>query len=89
MEITVKELPNSQVELTLTLPWADWSKEVEHAAANLSKNTKTPGFRPGKTPRAVLEKRFGKEALLAEAAEHAVNHAYSKAIAEKSLKGEG
>lgn len=85
MEITVKELPKSQVELSLSLPWSDWSKEVDHAAESLSKNVKTAGFRPGKTPRAVLEKRFGKETLLAEAAEHAVNHAYSKAVAEKNM----
>jgi trigger factor len=89
MEITVKELPNSQVELGLSLPWAEWSKEVEHAAESLGKNVKTAGFRPGKTPRAVLEKRFGKDALLAEAAEHAVSHAYSKAVAEKAIKAIG
>lgn len=89
MEITVKELPNSQVELGLSLPWTEWSKEVEHAAESLGKNVKTAGFRPGKTPRAVLEKRFGKDALLAEAAEHAVNHAYSKAVAEKDIKAIG
>lgn len=89
MEITVKELPQSQVELGLTLPWAEWSKEVEHAAENLGKNVKTAGFRPGKTPREVLEKRFGKSTLLAEAAEHAVSHAYSKAVAEKGIKAIG
>lgn len=89
MDIAVKELPNSQVELKLTLPWADWSKEVDHAAEDLGKNVKTPGFRPGKTPREVLEKRFGKETLLAEAAEHAVNHAYSKAVTEKDIKAIG
>ncbi len=89
METTVKELPASKVELTITLPWADWSKEVEHAAESMGKNVKTAGFRPGKTPRAVLEKRFGKETLLAEAAEHAVNHAYTKAVTEKNLKAIG
>lgn len=89
MEITVKNLPNSQVELSLSLPWAEWSKEIEHAAESLAKNVKTDGFRPGKTPRAVLEKRFGKETLLAEAAEHSVNHAYSKALAEKDIKAIG
>lgn len=89
MNIEVKELPNSQVELTLTLPWAEWSKEVDHAAESLGKNVKTAGFRPGKTPRAVLEKRFGKSTLIAEAAEHAVNHAYSKAVVEKKLAAIG
>ncbi len=89
MNTTVKKRDNSQVELTITLPWAEWSKEIDHAAENLAKNTKTPGFRPGKTPRAVLEQRFGKEALLAEAAEHSVNHAYSKALAEENIQAIG
>lgn len=89
MDTVVKELPGSRVELTLTLPWEQWSKEVEHAAESLSKNVKTAGFRPGKTPRAVLEKRFGKSTLLAEAAEHAVSHAYREAVTEQGLKAIG
>jgi trigger factor len=89
MTIDVAQKENSQVALTLTLPWADWSKEIDHAAEKLAKNMKTPGFRPGKTPRTVIEQRFGKEALLAEAAEHAVNHAYSRALAEKDIRALG
>jgi trigger factor len=89
MEVNVKQLEKSQVELAISLPWATWSKEIDHAAEKLAKNTKTPGFRPGKTPRAVLEQRFGKETLLAEAAEHAVNHAYNQALAEKNIRALG
>jgi trigger factor len=89
MTIDVAQKENSQVALTLTLPWADWSKEIDHAAEKLAKNMKTPGFRPGKTPRTVIEQRFGKEAILAEAAEHAVNHAYSRALAEKDIRALG
>jgi trigger factor len=36
-----------------------------------------------------LEQRFGKETLLAEAAEHAVNHAYNQALAEKNIRALG
>jgi trigger factor len=89
MEVNVKQLEKSQVELSISLPWTTWSKEVDHAAEKLAKKTKTPGFRPGKTPRAVLEQQFGKETLLAEAAEHAVNHAYSAALAEKNIRALG
>jgi trigger factor len=87
--IEVKNLPESRVELSLTLPWEEWKGEVDHAAEKLAKNVKTPGFRPGKAPKAVIEQKFGKETILAEAAEHAVNHAYSSAVTQKEIRAIG
>ncbi|MDO8565891.1 MAG: trigger factor [Candidatus Moranbacteria bacterium] len=89
MEVTVKKLPESKVEMKITLPWEEWQGEREHAVEHLGKEVKIAGFRPGKVPRDVIEKRFGKEALLIEAAEHAVSHAYPKALAEKKIEAIG
>lgn len=89
MDITVKKLPQSRVGITVMLPWEEWKGELEHAAQHLAKNTKVSGFRPGKAPRAVIEKRFGKQALLLEAAEHAVSHSYPKALAEQKIDAIG
>ena len=89
MEITVKKLPKSRVEITVVLPWEEWKGELDHAAQHLAKNTKVSGFRPGKAPRAVIEKRFGRQVLLIEAAEHAVSHSYPKALAKQKIDAIG
>ena len=72
MDILVKKLPASRVEMSVTLAWDEWKKECDHAAEHVAKEVKVSGFRPGKVPRAIIEKRYGKEVVLREAAEHAV-----------------
>ncbi|MDP3956894.1 MAG: trigger factor [bacterium] len=89
MDITVKKLLASKVELHITLPWEEWQGEIEHAVEHFGKDVKVAGFRPGKVPRDVIEKRFGKEALLMEAAEHAISHSFPKALKEKKIEAIG
>lgn len=89
MDIIVKKLPQSKAELHITLAWDEWKKEMDHAAEHMAKDVKIPGFRPGKAPRDVLEKRYGKEALLMEAAEHAVSHSYARALEQEKVDAIG
>lgn len=88
MDILVKKLPASRVEMSVTLAWDEW-KECDHAAEHVAKEVKVSGFRPGKVPRAIIEKRYGKEVVLHEAAEHAVSHAYSRALAQEHVDAIG
>src|SRR3989344_2690811 len=89
MNVSVKKLPQSQVEITVSLPWEEWQGEMDHAAEGLAKEVKVSGFRPGKAPRQVLEQRFGKGAIVAEAAEHAVGHSYPKALEREKIDAIG
>lgn len=89
MNITIKKLPASKVEIGVILPWAEWKEELHHAAEHLAKDLKIAGFRPGKAPRDVIEKRFGKPALLVEAAEHAVQHSYPLALKQEKVDAIG
>ncbi|WP_040382625.1 trigger factor [Dethiosulfovibrio peptidovorans] len=50
----------------------DFKKEVSKMYDKLAKNAAIPGFRRGKAPRKVLDLRFGKEAILAEALEEMI-----------------
>ncbi len=47
----------------------DFAKEITKTYQKLSRNASIPGFRRGKAPRKVLDLRFGKDAILAEALE--------------------
>lgn len=89
MDVTVKKLPQSKVEMKIVLPWDEWKDEMGHAAGHLAKEVKVAGFRPGKAPRDVIEKRFGKGAILAEAAEHAVSHSYPRALENEKFDAIG
>lgn len=89
MEVQVKKLPESRLEITVTLPWETWGKHEAHAAEHMAESVNMPGFRKGKVPHAMLEARFGREAILVEAAEHAVHEAYPKALLEAKAEAIG
>ncbi len=89
MKVTVKKLPESRVELSVVLPWEEWRGEIEHAMEGMAKSVKLPGFRPGKAPKKMVEQRFGKQAILVEAAEHVVSHSYAKALEQEKIDAIG
>lgn len=89
MEVQVKKLPESRLEITVTLPWETWGKHEAHAAEHMAESVNMPGFRKGKVPHAMLEARFGREAILVEAAEHAVHEAYPKVLLEAKAEAIG
>lgn len=57
----------------------------ERVLAQLSRTVKVPGFRPGKAPRGVLEKRVGAEALAEEVRDALVEETYPQAVRELEL----
>ena len=65
MDVSVEKLEGNQVQMTVTVPPEDVDEAVESSSVCLQANI--PGFRKGKAPRRVLEMRFGKEAILAQA----------------------
>jgi trigger factor len=64
----------------------EWEAALDKAFAKKQKTVKVDGFRPGKVPRSVFEKKFGKEALYLEAADEVVPEAYMKAMADSKLE---
>ena len=89
MKVTVKKLPESRVEMSVVLPWEEWQGEIAHATEGMAKSVKLPGFRPGKAPKKMIEQRFGKQAILVEAAEHVVSHSYAKALEQEKVDAIG
>lgn len=89
MDVKVEKLPESRAAITVTLPWEVWGKHEAHAAEHMAESLNMPGFRKGKVPHAMLTARFGREAILVEAAEHAVHEAYTKALAEAKTEAIG
>jgi len=65
---------------------AEIEASLEHAYHHVVKEVAIPGFRKGKTPRAVLEQYVGKEALRKEALEELLPELCMKIIEEQKLE---
>lgn len=71
--------------LTIEVPVEEVNKALDKAFAKVVKQINVPGFRKGKMPRPLFEKRFGVEALYQDALEELVPGAYEKAIDETGI----
>ena len=85
MKILVEKQANCTATLRVEIPADKVQIERQKVAQTLALKAKVPGFRPGKAPRAVIEKRFNKE-IVAESRETLINTALDEAIKQEDLK---
>ena len=85
MNITEKKIDNYEVELTIEVEAAEFSKAIKRAVKMLADRVDIKGFRKGKVPQAILEQRVGKDAIIAEASEFLIGKASREALKEKNL----
>jgi trigger factor len=85
MKIEVETQPHSVATLRIQLPPEDVRKEWDAIAANYARHARIPGFRAGKAPKPVIEKKFRKE-IQDELTKKLVSKSYHEAIAEKQLR---
>lgn len=86
MQITSKNLPKSELELTIELSAEEMKPFIEKAAVRLSTERAIEGFRAGKAPLDIVIKKFGQGMVDQAAAEEAVRSTYGKAIVEQKLQ---
>ncbi|HEX7278980.1 MAG TPA: trigger factor [Solirubrobacterales bacterium] len=80
MKTTLKELPNSRVEVEAEVPAADVDKATSRAARAMAKEMRMPGFRAGKAPPSLIVQRLGFGAVLQEAIREALPEWYESAL---------
>jgi trigger factor len=85
MKVEVENQPPGMATLRIELPPEDVRKEWDAIAGNYSRYARIPGYRPGKAPRQVIEKKFRKE-IQDELTKALVSKSYHEAIAEKQLR---
>ena len=71
-------------KLSIEIPQADVAKELDSAYRELKKNAKVKGFRPGKTPRNVLERLYGKE-VRADVSSRLIQEAFMEVLKDAEL----
>jgi trigger factor len=67
MSAQVEELAENKVKLTVDVPAGEVHHAVEHAATDLARTVRIPGFRKGKVPMPLLVQRIGRERIYEEA----------------------
>ncbi|TVQ56788.1 MAG: trigger factor [Phycisphaerales bacterium] len=87
-EVKIKEVGPARKRLTITVPADAIDEKLEASLATLMTETALPGFRKGRAPKALMQKRFG-SALKTETRNQIVADAYSAAIEENQLKPVG
>lgn len=83
MQVSVETTQGLERRLTITVPAAAISTEVEKELRNIAKNRRIDGFRPGKAPVAMIKKMFGLSVLQDVASRQMQNHFYQAIIANK------
>ena len=69
-------------EVKIEIKGAEWKKKIDEAYQKVSKDVKVDGFRPGKVPRDIFEKKFGTQSIIYEAIESNIDEAFKKASKE-------
>ncbi|MEY4104128.1 MAG: Trigger factor, partial [Planctomycetota bacterium] len=84
-KIVVSDAGPALKRIEVTIPADAVDSHIAGAFANLQNGAALPGYRPGKAPMAILEKRFGKQ-LLEEARGQLVGQAFNKAVTDHKLR---
>jgi trigger factor len=85
MNIIVEKQPNCLATLRVQVPSDTVSSERAKIVSGYAAQARIPGFRPGKAPRNVIEKRF-QSAIVEELDDRLVRQAYDEALRKEALK---
>ncbi len=85
MKVSVEKLPTSEAVLNVDVTWDEMQKASDKAYRKLVKEVDIQGFRRGKAPRTILERRVGKEYIYQEGLDELISEAYRDALKENEL----
>lgn len=84
MKISFENVDKVSALLTLNIEKADYESKVKTALKDFSKKASLPGFRPGKVPASLIQKRFGAE-VKAEEINKLLSEEINKYIRENKI----
>jgi trigger factor len=81
---SIEDINATKKRLRIEIPSDVIEKEIGDSLEKLRQKAKIPGFRPGKSPISLIEKRFGKE-VEAEVLDKVIPEYYSRALKEAEI----
>jgi trigger factor len=85
MRSTVEPLEDNKVKVSVEVDEAEFDKAIDAAFRKIARQTRIPGFRPGKAPRRILEARLGPDVAREEAIRDSLPDYYIKALEEQDV----
>jgi trigger factor len=82
--IKVEEISPVKKKISFEIPWEEVKKELDTAYRTVGKKARIKGFRPGKTPRHILETYYREDAE-GEAVSNLVQRSFEEAIQANNL----
>ena len=73
-------------EIDIKIEGQEWTDALDKVFKQKQKTAKVDGFRKGKVPRRIYEKKFGKESLYMDAVNIVAQEAYMKALEDSKLE---
>jgi len=87
-DVKVEDAGPALKKITITIPAAAIDEKIEQSFATLTGEAVLPGFRKGRVPRKLIERKFG-ESVLTETRNQVVAEAYAKAIEDHKIRSLG
>ena len=85
MKSAVETLSATRVRISIDVDFTDLEPHVKRAYQSISERIVIPGFRKGKVPRAMIDQRVGRGAVLDEAINSALPDFYTQAARENDV----
>lgn len=85
MKTAVEKINPTLAKIEVEVPFAEFKPYLDRAYKTLAGQINVPGFRKGKTPKALIEQRAGFDFIVENALNEALNSYYSQALAENEL----
>jgi len=85
MLVKMEKIQTNTVKLEITVPYAEFKKNIEKSYKKNVGKFNVPGFRKGKVPKELIEKIYGEEVLYDDAVNFAIEDTYPKAIDDNDL----
>ena len=84
MKAVVEDISTVKKKIRVEVAQDDLDKAMSRAMADVAKTAKIPGVRPGKAPRAVVERHYGEE-VRSDVVNKLITSSYFQAVREHSL----
>ena len=85
MKSTLETLSPTRVRLDVNVPYAELGQYVDAAYKKVGASVTIPGFRKGKVPNAMIDQRVGRQAVIDEAINFAIQDFYVAAARENDV----
>jgi len=85
VKLNVERKPASLVVLDITADDDEFAEAMVRAVRKVSRDVQVPGFRKGKAPRSMVERLYGRDVFLREAADDVMERLYRDALKQEDI----